>query len=155
MTLRGALAKMGGGVERGREHSSGNSHTIGIEQTGPLPLFRQALGQGPQVNPLEVLADDSVEINIGEHEVHSQARVAANAIAVTLEHFCECRNVFRGFKRVVIVGTISQGEAGAAQVMQAFPIAHTDPAPIVALKQNQRSIEGEVFSRRGNSWALQ
>jgi len=81
----------------------------------------------------------SRKIEIGEDEIHHQASRPPGRVAMPLQQVANSNYVVNGFQRIEVIRMLPQPNPAGAKPIVTFAIAHTNPAPVVALDQNQGS----------------
>src|SRR5580698_2665309 len=96
----------------------------------------------------KIIGEYSGEVDIGDDEVHSEARRPSKRIAMTLQERRYCRNIVRGFEAVKVIRALAEQNTGGAQFVPAFSITHADSSPIVTLQDDYRTVKCITLNRK-------
>src|SRR5579871_642930 len=98
------------------------------------------------MNARKVVGAHPPEIQIKQNEIHLDAGMMAGRISMFVQQRTERGNVLGRFQCVKIVGTLAQIDPLRAKLLPPLLITHSNSPPIVALKQNERTIEVKPFN---------
>src|SRR5581483_1770547 len=102
--------------------------------------------QRAKSNPGNRAIAHALEIQVSRNEVHHDAGCTSCRIAMLQKQLVQRANIVPCFERAVVVRILSEWHAGSSELLKTAAVTHPDAAPIIALDDEQGTVEPERWS---------